>query len=218
MKRAKIALFTLFALTQATIVFSQTDTTLRKTDSVVVTKDSLPDRHHVAIFTPLYLDSAFDATGNYRYDKQFPKFINPGLEFWEGAQMAIDSLKEEGIEVDIHVYDTRGAKKKFESLLGGDELRKMDLLIGHVTVNEAALLARVANNMDIPFVNANLPNDVGVTNNPNYVLLNSTLMTHCSGIYKFLQKNFALSNIIVFRKKGAQEDRLRAELERQNES
>jgi hypothetical protein len=207
-KSAKIAWFTICALLQATILFSQTDTTLRKADSVVVKKDSVPQRHRVAIFTPLYLDSAFDAAGNYRYDKQFPRYINPGLEFWEGAQLAIDSLKEEGIEVDIHVYDTRGAKKKFESLLASEELRKMNLFIGHVSVNEAAQLARLANTIGIPFINANLPNDVGVTNNPNFVLLNSTLMTHCAGIYKFLQKNFALSNIIVFRKKGVQEDRL----------
>ena len=31
----------------------------------------------VAIFAPLYLDSAFDATNNYRYGAIFPKFINP---------------------------------------------------------------------------------------------------------------------------------------------
>lgn len=208
-KEARIALFTVCALLQATIVFSQTDTSLLKKDSAaVIKKDTVPQRSRVAIFTPLFLDSAFDASGNYRYDKQFPKFINPGLEFWQGAQLAIDSLKKEGVEIDIHVYDTR-AKKKFDALVAGEELRKMNLFIGHVSVNEAAQLARLANSMSIPFINANLPNDAGVTNNPNYVLLNSTLMTHCAGMYKFLQRNFALSNIIVFRKKGAQEDRLR---------
>lgn len=204
MKLAKFAWFTICALLPATMVFSQTDST------AAVQKDSLPHRHSIAIFAPLYLDSAFDAAGNYRYDKQqFPKFISPGLEFWEGAQLAIDSLKKEGIEVDIHVYDTRNAKQKFEMLLAGTELQNSDLFIGYVTINEAAQLARLANTMDIPFINANLPNDAGVTNNPNYVLLNSTLMTHCAGLYKFLQRNFALSNIIVFRKKGPDEDRLR---------
>jgi hypothetical protein len=210
MKRTKIALFTIWALLQATIVYSQTDSSGVKKDSAAVAqKDSVPARHRVAIFAPLYLDSAFDAAGNYRYDKQFPKFINPGLEFWQGAQLAIDSLKKEGIELDIHVYDTRSTRKKFDVLLASGELKEMNVFIGHVTVNEAAHLARLANSMGVPFINANLPNDAGVTNNPHYVLLNSTLMTHCAGMYKFLQRNFALSNIIVFRKKGAQEDRLR---------
>ena len=148
------------------------------------------ERHQIAIFTPLYLDSAFDAAGNYRYNKSFPKYMHAGLEYWQGVQMALDSLKKEGVGVDVHIYDTRSAKKKFESLLSGEELKKMNLFIGHVTLNEAAQLARLANSIGVPFVNTNLPNDAGVTNNPHYVMLNSTLMTHCAGIYKFLQRNF----------------------------
>ena len=46
----------------------------------------------MAVFLPLYLDSAFDASGNYRFDQNFPKYLNPGLEFYEGLQMAMDSL------------------------------------------------------------------------------------------------------------------------------
>lgn len=50
----------------------------------------------IAIFAPLYLDSAFDDQSEYRYAKNtFPKFINPGLEFYEGAQLALDSLNKE---------------------------------------------------------------------------------------------------------------------------
>lgn len=210
MKSAKIAWFTIIALLQATIVLAQTDTSLvRKSDSAVVRKDSLPQRQHIAVFTPLYLDSAFDAAGNYRYDKSVPKYMQPGLEYWQGVQLALDSLKKEGVGVDVHVYDTRATKNKLEAVLMSEEIKKMNLFIGYVNLNEAPMLARVANNLGIPFINANLPNDAGVTNNPNYVLLNSTLMTHCAAIYKFLQRNFALSNIIVFRKKVAQEDRLR---------
>src|ERR1700730_2146335 len=53
--------------------------------------DSASKVHRIAIFVPLFLDSAFDATGAYRYEKVFPKFINPGLEFYEGSEMALDS-------------------------------------------------------------------------------------------------------------------------------
>src|SRR5947207_5561621 len=60
-------------------------------------------KHKVAIFAPLYLDSAFDDLGNYRYDKQFPKFINPGLEFYEGAQLALDTLTKEGAPLEVFV-------------------------------------------------------------------------------------------------------------------
>src|SRR5689334_22569698 len=51
----------------------------------------------IAIFAPLYLDSAFDAANNYRYGAALPKFMNPGLEFYAGVQLALDSLNLEGL-------------------------------------------------------------------------------------------------------------------------
>lgn len=163
---------------------------------------------HVAVFTPLYLDSAFDPIDNYRYNKTFPRFFNAGLEFYEGVQLALDSLQREGAALEVHVYDTKGSRPKFDDLLRSDSLNKMNLIIGHVTANEARILADTAAKKNIPFINVNFPNDAGVTNNPNFVILNSTLKTHCEGLYRFLQKNFALSPIVLFRKKGVQEDRL----------
>src|SRR5687768_16474610 len=73
-------------------------------------QDSLPvkTRYKVAIFAPLYLDSAFDRSNEYKYAKNiFPKFIIPGLEFYEGAQLALDSLNLEGSELEVFIYDTR---------------------------------------------------------------------------------------------------------------
>ena len=213
MKRTGIiALLTVCALLQAIVSLAQVDTVFNPEpiqDTVIKEKE----RKRIAFFTPLYLDSAFDATGNYRYAKTFPKFINSGLEFWEGAQLAIDSLRKEGVKIEVMVYDTRSTSKKFSDVLASDEVRDADLLIGHVNVNEAAQLANLAGQLNVPFINANLPNEAGVSNNPNYVMLNSTLFTHCTGIYKFLQRNYSVSNIIVFRKKGATEDRLKSYFE-----
>lgn len=194
MKHIQLSVLIMLALLQALFTHAQAD--------------SVQGRYHIAVFAPLYLDSAFDASGNYRYDKNFPRFFNAGLEFWEGAQLAIDSMKKQGLQLEIHVYDTRSATQKPEVVTREEEFKNTDLIIGHVTVNEAALLAHTAAALGVPFINANLPNDAGVTNNPHFVVLNSTLATHCTAIYKYLQKNFALSSIVIFRKKGVQEDRL----------
>ncbi|OQP57529.1 hypothetical protein A4R26_24470 [Niastella populi] len=167
-------------------------------------------RQRIAIFTPLYLDSAFDMTGNYRYDaKTFPKHSSAGLEFWEGAEMAIDSLEKEGIQLDIHVYDIKAPQQQIDTLLAGEDFRSTDLIIGVVNPTEALRLANLAATMDVPFINATLPADASVTNNPHYVILNPTLYTHCIGIYRFLQKNYSLQDIIIFRKKGVLEDRVK---------
>jgi hypothetical protein len=167
-------------------------------------------RYQVAIFAPLFLDSAYDATtGDYRYDKSFPKFINPGLEFYEGVQLALDSLQTEHPPLDVQIYDTRSTRQSLSQILESPAFQNTELIIGHVMSGEMQQLAAAAARRNIPFINANFPNDGGITNNPDFIILNSTLRTHCEGIYKFLQRNYPLKPIVFFRKKGAQEDRLK---------
>lgn len=166
--------------------------------------------HRVAIFAPLFLDSAFDATGNYRYDKSFPKYINPGLEFYEGVQLALDSLQKEKALLTVRLYDTRSASANIQQILADSSFQGTELIIGEIAgATELQQLAGAAARLHIPFINVNFPNDGGVTNNPSLVILNSTLKTHCEGIYRFLQRNYPTKLLVFFRKKGAQEDRLK---------
>jgi hypothetical protein len=64
---------------------------------------------------------------------------------------------------------------------------------------------------DIPFINVNFPNDGGISNNPQFVILNSTLRSHFEALYRFIQRNWATSNILYVRKSGGQEDRIRSD-------
>jgi len=166
-------------------------------------------RPRLAIFAPLYLDSAFDATGNYRYDKNFPKYFSPGLEFYEGAQLALDSLRKDMTPLSVQLYDTRSGTP-LQQILQDSSFQTTGLIIGAVSgVAELQQLAAAANRLHIPFINVNFPNDGGITNNPSLVILNSTLKTHCEGIYRLIQRNYATRPVVFFRRKGAQEDRLK---------
>ncbi|HEY2349367.1 MAG TPA: amino acid ABC transporter substrate-binding protein, partial [Puia sp.] len=132
------------------------------------THDSL--KYHIAVFLPLYLDSAFDASGNYRYDQSFPKFLNPGLEFYEGIELAMDSLRKKGTSLEITVYDTRSTKKSIQQMMEEPAFSNMQLILGYVNAGDLRILANVARNMEIPFINVNFPNDGGVTGNPEFVI------------------------------------------------
>jgi hypothetical protein len=174
-------------------------------------QDSVVQKHKIAIFAPLYLDSAFDSNGDYRYAKNvFPKFINPGLEFYEGAQLAIDSLAKENAPLEIFIYDTRSASETISEQLNKPELDNVELIITYCSSNEVKTFADEGLKKNIPVINANLPNDGNVTANPFFVMLNSTLKTQCEGIYKHVQKYYSLNPIVVFRKKGQLEDRIKS--------
>ena len=168
-------------------------------------------KHKIAIFTPLYLDSAFDNDDEYRYSKNvFPKFINPGLEFYEGAQLALDSLNKEKASLEIFVYDTKSAKLNIQQQLNKAVMDGIELIITNCSSAEVKTFADAGLKKNIPIINVNVPNDGGVISNPFFIVLNPTLRTQCEGIYKYLQKYYSLDNIVIFRKKGQLEDRIKS--------
>jgi hypothetical protein len=172
-----------------------------------------PYRHKIALFAPLFLDSAFNAGYSYRFDKTFPKFLNPGLEFYQGAQAALDSLDRAGAPLEVFVYDTRSKQASITQMVNRPELSNVEMIFGHVNTPEVRVLADVAQKKKIPFISATLPNDGNVSANPYYVVLNPTLRTHAEGIYKYLQQYHRNDRVIVFRKSGTQEDQVKQYME-----
>jgi hypothetical protein len=162
----------------------------------------------IALFTPLYLDSAFDASGNFRYEKTGARFVNAGLDFYYGAQLALDSLQKREAPLEVFVCDSRG-KQSISYQLAKPEMRDVDMIIAQTNAAETKLLADAALRKKIPFISATFPNDAGVDDNPYLVILNTTLKSHVEGIYRFLQKYHSLDKIVMFRKPGTQEDLLR---------
>lgn len=161
-------------------------------------------RHKIALVTPLYLDSAFDASNTYRFNTSFPKYLNPGLEFYLGAQAALDSLEKAGAPLDVYVVDSR-SKRGLAQELKAPELRDAELFLGSNSAAEARQLAEEALRRKVPYISATLPNDAGVTGNPYYVVLNSTLRSHCEALYKYYQHTAPNDRILLFTRPGTQE-------------
>jgi broad-specificity NMP kinase len=169
----------------------------------------------IAVFAPLYLDQVFDGdnlkSGN---NAGLPKNMLPGLEFYNGVMMAIDSLQAEdlqGISIEINVYDTKGVFESISNIISEDQLNDVSLIIASFNdKTEIKPLAAFALEKRIPLLSSTYPNDGGVTNNPYFILINSSLRTHLEELYRFIQRNYSTSNIVLFRKKGSVEDMIQS--------
>jgi hypothetical protein len=161
----------------------------------------------IGLFVPLYLDSVFHGN-DYRYGKKFPRFALQGLDFVQGAQIALDSFPVSNCIVDLFVYDSKSDSASVKSLIDSQKLDSLELIIGAVKDDELNLLASFAESKKIPFISATYPNDGGIVSNPYYVILNSTLRSHCEAIFSYLLQNHNTENIIHVRQTGSQEDRV----------
>ncbi|UAY52656.1 ABC transporter substrate-binding protein [Ferruginibacter albus] len=172
--------------------------------------------YHVGIFAPLYLDSVFN-NQTFLYKQGIPKFIIPGLDFVQGAEIALDSMDINGATVNAAVYDSKSYSDPVSELIKNKKLDALNLIIGSVKDEEYKELAAFASQKHIPFISVTYPNDGGITDNPYLVIVNSTLKSHCEAIFSYLLQNHGTDKLFLVRKKGTQEDRIAGYIKKINE-
>lgn len=164
--------------------------------------------YKVGLFVSLHLDSAFDASNTYRYGKGFPRQSVPGLEFFEGAEFALDTLRKQQARIDFYVYDYKSATGAIPAVARTPVIDSLDLIIGQVSGTEYLQLAQIAQDKGIPFVSATYPNDGGVKNNPQVIMVNGKLNTHIQSLYNFILRNWGTQNIVWYRRAGEADNRV----------
>ncbi|QJB35394.1 amino acid ABC transporter substrate-binding protein [Chitinophaga oryzae] len=165
--------------------------------------------YNIALFAPLFLDSAF-ANSNDIPGRTMPRYVLPGLEFYEGAQLALDSLQQLGYNLKVNVYDTKG-RQNVSSLISNKALDATDLIIGSFSNPELKEVSDFVKKKEINLVSATLPNDAGINDNPFLFIPNSTLKTHCEAIHNYVQEAFSNKNIVLLRRNTPFESRLAAD-------
>jgi len=174
---------------------------------IIISLDSFSqERLKVAVFSPIYLDSAFKGADYKLGLGNLPKNMLSGLDFYNGVMMAVDSLESEDKNLDVLFYDSKGSESIY-SIIRKPEFAGVNMIISAFNNRQDIIpLAEIAQHRNIPLISSTFPNDGGVTNNPNFILINSSLKTHIEQIYRYLQKNFSSTHIIYVKRKGQLED------------
>lgn len=162
--------------------------------------------YNIALFAPLYIDQAVSDTAfSVNNANPLPAGSISGLEFYEGALLALDTLQTEGIPLRLYVYDTKSPYNTLKNILSSAQMDSTDLIIGSVNSAELKEIGNFARKKKINFISATYPNDGGIKDNPFLTILNSTLQVHCTGLQDFIQKKFYNKNIVVVYQNNAQE-------------
>lgn len=161
----------------------------------------------IAVFAPVYLDSAFDRQEYKQGNNALPRIILPGLEFYNGMMLAADSLNTEEQQLEVYFYDTKSIQEPLEKILQKEELKQVSLIIASFNTRaEIKPMAAFAQQQRIPLISMTYPNDGGLTGNPYFALVNPTLRTHIEALYKYMHRNYPTESITLFKRKGAAED------------
>ena len=119
---------------------------------------SSQERKTIIVFIPLEIDGAFNGTDYILGNNNLPKTMLPGLDFYNGVLMAVDSLKKSSATFDIRIIDTKQKNNSLTTLLTDSGLQKPALIISAVTNKaDTKLIADFALAQQTPMVSAVFP-------------------------------------------------------------
>lgn len=187
------------------IAIVDTDTTeidesedIVKSECMKFLKPHTDEEFDVAFLLPLYLttndtlhqNDTLPYSAHDIYDVRF-------LEFLEGVYMAIDSMKEYGLKMNVHVYDTERDPLVVRDLFESRQLDDVDLIIGPVYSKPLALASEYAMEKQIPIVSPLSSSGIGLDENPYLFQVNPGLNTQYELTSIFLADFYDMNMIMV---------------------
>ena len=128
------------------------------------------------------------------------------VEFYEGILLALDSLKKQGVSVDLHVYDSGNKEESIKPILTKPEMREMNLIIGPVHDTHIAEAAAFADTTGIRIVVPFERQVDEVFTNPYIYQVNTPQSYFYSEVYDHFFMQFPHPNVIFFDTPGEKDD------------
>ena len=118
------------------------------------------------------------------------------VEYYEGFLMAVDSLKKEGVSVDLYTYDTKGREATLNNILARKEMKNMDIIFGPARSQDIDALATFADKNNIRLVIPFAPKVDQVFKNPHIYQVNTPQSYLYSEVYEHFNRKFSGCNVI----------------------
>ncbi len=167
-------------------------------------KTTMKSIYRIDVLVPMYLDELVKG-GTVTFKDKIPDKALPGMSFYEGINIAADSLKKAGFNIDIYIHDVASASESPDLLVKG-KLDSADLIIGAVLSKDIPVLAEYANKKHVNFISALSAADGGVKDNPYFTLVQPSLKSHCEWIVDDAAKKFPGQKVVLLYRKSPEVD------------
>lgn len=178
------------------------DTIAIDTNLVVLAEDTVVKKkvYNVGVYLPFKLDKFYQSLKECPQVgdcKPYMKSVR-AAEFYQGVEMAVDSIKNAGLSVNLHVFDTKGDTSTMRKLLERDDAKKLDLIFGPLSGNTQELVASFALDNKIQFISPVNSSNKILFKNPYVTKAVASVPTQVNEIAKYVVDSFSQESIILF--------------------
>lgn len=170
--------------------------------------------YRVALMLPLsleYVDSLLIEPNRGRQPDQYMLKPFNFIQFYEGFMMAVDSLEEEGLNLELFVYDIDEDISKTIQVLQDEDLKRMDLIIGPLYWRNFRMVSNFAEMYGIKIVNP-LTYRTGILEHPYVFKLTPSLDNQLNAVENLVKQKFPESKVILVRHNKFQDSEFLATL------
>lgn len=153
-----------------------------------------PHAANIAVMLPFQLNQFYATSSNM---DSVPKKTNLSVEFYEGIKIGLEHLKNEGVSLNVRVYDTENSPFKVNQILSDPEMKQADLIIGPIYNKQLTEVAKFAKANRILSVSPLSPSDKITTDNPYYLMASPTIETHCAVMFDHIVTTYPNRNILA---------------------
>lgn len=183
---AKLKKGSLLCIPYATRTVANTRHTEAPTDNQLFSQNAKPDKRYPVIRAAVILPFL-----------DVPQTESSRMvEYYEGFLMAVDSLKRQGVSIELHTYSSGDEKSSLQPILAREELKKMDIIFGPRHQQHIAPLATFCKKHDIRLVIPFTSKDNAVFSNPMIYQVNTPQSYLYSEVYDHFVRQFSQANII----------------------
>lgn len=120
------------------------------------------------------------------------QFVN----FYEGILLAVDSLKNLGYKVELHIFDTERSGEKMYEIAGDINRLRPDLIIGPVYGSVYKAMAENLDNTDIPMVYPLSSRSESFGEYPNFIQVNASFKALAAKMVEWSRTHYKNANLI----------------------
>ena len=156
--------------------------------------------YQVALMIPLYLEQTLDSGWTESIDPTVAGEVSAFrfIQFYQGFMLAADSLRMQGMNLKIRVYDVDHQAYKLEDALSDPELKKMDLIVGPFLKNSFAEVADFAKANQIPIVNPLSARQDILKDNPFVFKITPSPESQPETLSRLVKRDFSDHNVILY--------------------
>jgi LysM repeat protein/ABC-type branched-subunit amino acid transport system substrate-binding protein len=156
--------------------------------------------YNIAFFLPFHSAEAstLEVDKLIKGDVQFPNKTSVAIEFYEGALLALDSLKKQHFNAKVFVYDIDDSDSlNILTILKKPELQEMDLMIGPLYGASFIPFSKFAKDHQIPIVSPFTQVNKILFNNPYVCKVAPSITLQIEQMAHFVVDTFQKQNIIL---------------------